>query len=121
MGEFSAHQHKEGKTQELACRLHLLPPMPPGPEISHADLLLLSCPALYRDTPLKIKMRCEIQHRSNRKKDAGLQSRLFAYLLHVDASSSACLPTAGPIANVGMSEESSVIIRLLHLDTNLAG
>lgn len=71
MGEFSAHQYKEGKTQELACRLHLLPPMPPGPDISHADLSLLSCPALYHDkSTLKIKMRCEIQHRNNKKNES---------------------------------------------------
>lgn len=71
MGEFSAHQYKEGKTQELACRLHLLPPMPPGPDISHADLFLLCCPALYHDTPLEIKMQCTIQqHRNKRRKES---------------------------------------------------
>lgn len=37
MGEFCAHEDEEDEGQELARRLHLLPPVGAGPAVSHAD------------------------------------------------------------------------------------
>lgn len=44
LGEFCAHEDEENQSQELARRLHLLPPVC-GPAVSHADRVPLRPPA----------------------------------------------------------------------------
>lgn len=55
MSEFCAHEDEENQSQELARRLHLLPPVC-GPAVSHADRVPLRPPAQQSFPPGSLQL-----------------------------------------------------------------